>query len=128
MGTIEWQDSYSVGDPVLDADHKVLIELINEISLAAKHGRPARPVIKRLEHYATHHFRREEERMAAVDYEDFEQHKKGHQSFIDWLERVKETYEKTDAERQIAADIGKYLQRWLTHHILEDDMKYKTRI
>lgn len=125
MNAIVWQDSYSVGDPQLDADHKKLIELINEISLAADQGKSAYDVIVQLEDYAAYHFRREEERMKENSYDEFVEHTKGHKSFIDWLERVKRTYEHTDAEHTIAADISKYLQKWLTYHILESDMKYK---
>lgn len=128
MDVIKWDPSYSVGDRELDGDHKALIELINAVSAAAEKGISAYWVIAKLEDYAANHFRREEERMKSSGYAELEEHKIGHQKFIDWLERVKLTYESSDAETYIADGINDYLRKWLTDHILVADMKYKGKI
>lgn len=126
---IEWRDSYSVGVPVLDEDHKQLISIINRVSKAASKKTPADWAIGELQDYARDHFAREEKLLEAAGFDGFDAHKREHKSFIDWLNTVKSTYRiDREAEFYLAETVSAYLRDWLNHHILETDMKYKGTI
>ena len=63
MPVIQWSNQYSVGIDLLDADHKVLISLINQIDEAIRSSEPVelvRRVLDALLDYTDYHFSREE--------------------------------------------------------------------
>ena len=126
MAIIEWSDSYSVGVPALDDDHKRLIDIINRVEEAERKGASVPWVLEDLEDYARGHFRREEERMAAADYPGLAGHRERHQAFVEWLDTVRKTYAMDpEAQFHLAATVKDYLKNWLINHILATDMEYK---
>ncbi len=129
MAVIEWRDSFSVGVASLDDDHKRLIDIIRRVEEADKAGRSVQWVLEELRNYAEHHFRAEEELMTAVDFPDIDEHKLEHRAFVEWLTTVERTYNMSpDAHFHIAETVNDYLSKWLKHHILQIDMKYKDRL
>lgn len=126
MALIEWTDAYSVGVDALDADHKSLIDIINRVDEAQKARRSISWAVGELSDYARHHFSREEEMMKAAGYADLDEHKKRHREFLDWLRSVQVSLRMVpDAQFHLGADVRDFLGRWLTEHILVEDMKYK---
>ena len=80
---IAWKDFYRVNNPLLDSEHKQIIENINELyvamnspmdSVAKKH------VLERLVEYTQTHFDHEEKIMQEVDYPDFAAHSRNQDS------------------------------------------------
>ena len=64
---IAWKDYYSVGDESLDAQHKQLLGIINELYGAIEQGADrlaVRPILDRLLQYTLTHFKHEEEVMS----------------------------------------------------------------
>ena len=129
MALIEWQDSYRVSVDELDDDHKRLIDIINRIDEAEKAHKSVQWVLEELRNYAAYHFKAEEDRMAAADYPDIEEHKREHAVFVEWLTTVERTYNMSpEAHFHMSETVDRYLREWLTHHILSVDMRYKGRI
>ena len=58
---LPWNESFSIGDPELDAEHRQMVYLINEICLAGDANRPARQrLLRDLESVTEGHFEHEE--------------------------------------------------------------------
>ena len=119
---IAWKDYYSVGDESLDAQHKQLLGIINELYSAIEQGADrlaVRPILDRLLQYTLTHFKHEEEVMSAHDYPGLAQHKAFHdkmrQRTIDYCE---------NADLVTGRDLFSFLKQWWCNHIQEQDKDY----
>lgn len=130
MSPMRWTEAMSVGVAELDADHRVLIRIINH--LAENAGKAERAKVLRqcliaLRRYAEFHFAREERVMAACDYPEMDHHSGEHRAFTDYIGALAR---QIDAEDASAVDVVSdallsYLYDWLNHHILIQDMAYR---
>jgi len=68
--SLYWRDQLSVGNDLIDSDHKYLIEIINraEASLNAKSRRELAQALDSLDQYSRVHFAREEKIADAAGY------------------------------------------------------------
>jgi hemerythrin-like metal-binding protein len=116
-----WKDAYSVGNELLDSQHKRLIELANELNGDADLGE----VLDGLSRYGDAHFRAEESLLEAADYPDLEQHRKYHAAFRDWLEGVVEAYRSGGDGAVVRRDVHHDLSIWLANHLLVSDQAFE---
>ncbi|MCB2100942.1 MAG: hemerythrin family protein [Rhodobacterales bacterium] len=129
MAKLQWQASYSVGVPVLDAQHKSLLRLINRLEAEGDRAGMVAYVFDELDAYIREHFRDEERLMAAAGYPDLEPHKAEHRRFNDWLSSVKVAYNSGGVSAfYITETVGNFLKDWLVGHILGSDMAYKDHL
>jgi len=117
MALMVWKDAYSVGNAVLDSQHKQLIALINELDGDADLAE----VLEGLRRYGEAHFRAEESLLEAADYPDLEQHRKYHDAFRVWLEGVIDAHRSGGDAAVARQDIHHYLSVWLANHLLVYD-------
>jgi hemerythrin len=85
---IEWSNELSVGIEEIDAQHKVLVDLLNQIheAIQQRQGTEATSqIIERLGEYTRIHFAVEESLMRILHYPDYERHKEEHDRLIDQL-------------------------------------------
>lgn len=130
LGLILWKTEYSVGDDSLDADHIVIISLINQLDETKLSGRDEAaigPILRTLIGYAVGHFRREEEMMFRGHYQGIERHLSEHHLLEQQLQELHDAYE-TTADPAISAEIMELLNFWILDHILKCDMGYKGRL
>jgi hemerythrin len=131
--TIEWRQSMCVGDPVVDSDHKHLVDLINDFekSITGKvdHRKIAR-VLLGLVQYTGEHFAREEELQLKIRYSYHESHRKQHRDVLKQLEHVLYDYTSAHGEQQdtMIRGIANFLKEWLVGHIIESDLRMKPYI
>ncbi|HXK57545.1 MAG: hemerythrin family protein [Gammaproteobacteria bacterium] len=122
---VEWSDELSVGIEEIDAQHKVLAELINKMHTAIqdRHGNQVvREILEELSDYTRIHFAVEESLMRILDYPGYEEHHEQHQQL---LEQVVELKTKVDeGKASIGFELMHFLKLWLTKHIMEEDMNY----
>lgn len=125
MALINWQDSYSVGIPLIDHDHKLLVSITNRLhdAICAEQGRDViARVLHILSEYTKTHFVREEKLMEKGNYPDLEAHKEEHIRLAEQVQEIVSHYRAGDAHvDQEALD---FLKNWLTNHILGSDMHY----
>ncbi|MDC0335739.1 bacteriohemerythrin [Pseudodesulfovibrio sp.] len=124
MALMQWDETMSVGVDELDAQHKKLIDLINEAYAALQtHDEHAMTdLINKMREYANQHFVTEEGYMKKYNYPDFQEHKFHHVQFnYDVDEFQKKQFEKTNLSQ-----IFVFLSRWLTTHIMEEDKQYSS--
>ena len=129
MKRFEWKPEYSVGNDAIDADHKGLFVLVQELENADMTGGFIDNILQRLEDYAAGHFAREEELMQKVGYPGFDEHVKEHRAFVEWLGTVQKTYRRAAESPFLIGDmVNAFLENWLVEHILEEDMRYRDHI
>jgi hemerythrin len=130
MSQITWNDSYSVNNPVMDAQHKEWIAIYNKLDHILLNDNyheiftAAASTLQAMQKYADYHFLAEEEYMRQIQYPDLVAHKRLHTDFNDQLF----TYNKNirDGETILNSEIMSILKNWLSDHILNEDKKYCT--
>ena len=130
MPFYQWSRSMSVGVALLDSDHQALINLINrlhEYLEAEEDAAVMDEIFDRLVSYIDHHFAREEGVMEACEYPMTEDHKEEHLRFTQEIRYVRDRYVK-GGDAGIGQELLDFLKNWLTHHILIQDMDYKTHV
>lgn len=123
--TIKWKDEYSVGIAHIDEDHKKLISLLNQFTVAYDHAMSEafeKEALEELIAYTQYHFEREEQMMSENDYPDFEVHKVKHQEMIKQVESFVELY--NEKGHDALQDISEFLTVWLINHINGTDKEY----
>jgi hemerythrin-like metal-binding protein len=126
-GLIQWTEAFSVKDPSMDNDHRVLIGLINQLASGEKIGnrRVAESVLDELVNYTIDHFNREEQFMQASGYpvSGLMEQKLQHASFTETIQDIRWQYLHGFRPR-INREALLFLRDWLSDHILVEDMKY----
>jgi len=123
---LDWREQLSVGNDLLDTDHKHLIGVINqaELSLKSKNMAGLTTVLESLASYAKIHFACEELVATAVGYPDVAQIHESHEALIVRLAQVKQ--EMGDAMTDESSEhFGAFLRDWLISHVIKEDMKMK---
>ena len=119
-----WTDDLSVGIEEIDEQHKVLVDLLNELhhGIMEKHGSEATiEVLGRLVEYTRIHFALEESLMRMLHYPDYEEHKEHHEMLLD---QVNELVEKVKSGHHVTFELLHFLKNWLSRHIMEEDKIY----
>lgn len=122
---VSWQESYSVGVDSLDADHKKLLRLINNLQTAIHYQTGEEFIHEALDElvdYTRTHFSREEALMRDNGYPDFEAHQREHREMIAKVNGMIARYE---AEGEEALEpLARFLKEWLLNHINGTDQRY----
>jgi hemerythrin len=122
---IEWSDELSVGIQEIDEQHRVLVDLLNEMHTAIHehHGREVSiRILQQLMEYTKIHFAVEESLMRIFEYPGYEEHKLQHEHLI---KEIHDFEHKIVFEgNPISFQLLHFLRMWLTKHILESDMDY----
>ncbi len=121
---MEWKEEYSVKVPSLDAQHKRLFVLFNDLKNENAAGNDARvnSVIKELLDYTLKHFFYEEQLLKEYGYSSLEEHQDVHDRLTGSVmeyKRKMDRKEKIDVEAMLD-----FLYDWLINHILKTDMMY----
>jgi hemerythrin len=127
MTFMRWTEEMSVGVPLLDADHRLFVDVINKLDENANfpmRRMAAKNALDTLVRYARYHFDREEAVMAACGYPGIEGHKEEHAAFTVYIGRAVERFD-ADPNAGLDATLPDFLKSWLTHHILIQDMAYR---
>ncbi|MDO9224438.1 MAG: bacteriohemerythrin [Pseudomonadota bacterium] len=126
---ILWSDDYLVGVERIDAQHKVLVNTLNEANarLAINVTRELLEQITRdLLSYAIYHFETEESLMREYDYAgqssaDAEQHRQEHRSFSQQVVALRNGLR--DGNLVSREELLSFLNGWLLDHILHTDKR-----
>jgi len=123
MQPFEWSETYSVGIPELDIQHRQLMELIGDVTRCANSGDSvslAPIALKRVADYAERHLLREELVLRVRGYPDYVDHKAEHDAF-----RLKVATLRTQSDRRdFAVRIASFLNEWWRSHVLISDQEY----
>lgn len=126
MPITTWTPDLSIGVPSLDADHRQLIDTLNEVFDALLLGRSSpvlRAALTTLNSYVAEHFAREEEWMCEMNAPALPGHRKEHQALRDHIERIISLRDMSDDERSI--ELLMVLRDWLLGHIAHSDIQFR---
>jgi hemerythrin-like metal-binding protein len=120
-----WKDSYSVGIPEIDAQHKGLIRLINELHAAMSTGQGKQILGKTLDdlvQYTEIHFSFEEGIMRRKAYSELTSH---HAVHVKLTGEVIELRNKFHSDKlTMSIEVMQFLRDWLAGHIMVHDQAY----
>lgn len=124
MSLIEWKESFSVGVAAVDAEHRDLIELINDLHSLIGDGGDAEEVVAALGQIFAQisgHFALEERYMRDTKYDEFAAHKGDHESLLDQLRDIMDRVEDDGSfdESRLSAE----LEQWFTVHFKTHDAR-----
>jgi hemerythrin len=122
---VEWSNELSVGIEEIDSQHKVLVDLLNEVHEAIQQGRTVevtKSIIDRLDEYTRVHFAVEESLLRILHYQDYDRHKEDHDKLIAQLGDLRTKLDK--GKGSIGFELVFFLKGWLTKHIMEGDKRY----
>ena len=122
---VEWSNELSVGIEEIDAQHQVLVDLLNQIheAIQQRHGAEVtQHIVLKLDEYTRVHFAVEESLMRILHYPDYERHKQEHDKLIDQLTELKGRL--VAGKASVSFELAHFLKVWLTKHIMESDKRY----
>jgi hemerythrin len=128
MAEIIWNDSYSVNNAVIDAQHKEWIAIYNKLDRILLQGSndevstAAADALQAMQDYANYHFRQEEQYLQEIHYPDLVAHKRLHTDFDDQLYGYNKNLR--NGKLVLNSEVIAILKKWLQHHILYEDQKY----
>ncbi|MBA3023219.1 MAG: bacteriohemerythrin [Gammaproteobacteria bacterium] len=120
-----WNENFQTGIPVIDEQHRKLVELLNKLAshLAYGVGKPElNTIFGELTEYAQYHFKTEEgfwNKYLAAD-ELSTDHAETHKSFVTEVLKLRGALD-TLATEEVIEEIVVFLTHWLAFHILESD-------
>ncbi len=122
---LRWNANLSVGLNCIDDQHKVLIDLINELHRQMSSAAPESEigtVLNQLIDYTKTHFGFEEDLFTEHGYEETEAHVQVHSKLVSQLVDFQAQFKsgKTD----ISIELMEFLKDWLVNHIKKTDTRY----
>lgn len=121
MVLIAWGPMLELGLDEVDAQHRRLVDLVNELDAAMREGKGEHAVglvLDDLVPYTVYHFAYEERLMDDYRVSSAEAHKAEHRMLIDEVGTIRATYTSGSVS---ASDLMDLLKTWLTDHILKTD-------
>jgi hemerythrin len=125
METFLLSDAYSVGNDLLDAQHKVILSYMAKIYiyfLSNTKRKDLFELVDRLDAFCKLHFLEEEQVMEEMGFKDIEDHKAEHALFVTHLENFMGRYEGLNTSKSI--DELLFLKGWFLEHIEVFDKRY----
>ncbi|MGE4280595.1 MAG: bacteriohemerythrin [Magnetospirillum sp.] len=127
MVILAWDEAYSVGSAMIDSDHRILINLVNQLHDAMETGQSRDvlgSVLNVLTEYVEHHFHREELLMERIGYPERINHVQNHRELEAKVRAIRDCW--LAGDRQVLDDeVLGFLKRWLSDHILRADRAYR---
>ena len=125
---LAWSERLSVGNAMIDSEHKNLLNMINEVehAIRARDGDALIQAFKLLEDGVRVHFVHEENLAHAINF-SFTQNMPEHQYVQKEFQHIKdELVDKNGMWSESAAEYySHFLSEWMIEHILEEDMQMK---
>ena len=123
---LEWREQLSVGNDLIDADHKYLIEIINlaERGLMGKDRVALAGALDTLGRYSKMQFFREETIATAAGYPQADQLHSAHEALMTTLATIKAEIG-DEWEAPAVARISVFSRAWLINHDVKEDLLMK---
>ena len=123
-----WTEQMSVGNAIIDSDHKELISMINgtEYMIRKRDSYVLSLAFDHIEHWLRVHFANEEMIAQAVKF-PFARHKLEHENVLKTFRFMRSVIEgKNGVWNEDAAELySAFLSDWLTDHLFNEDMLMK---
>jgi hemerythrin len=125
---VVWSSEFEVGVELIDRQHRELIARINKLLAAIRAGKGREEtfvVMRFLQEYVVEHFSAEEQFMLRHNYDEYEEHKKIHDSFIADLDVLAATLESSGIDSDLVVVVNQKVINWVVAHIFLIDKGLK---
>ena len=127
--SFQWSPEFSVGNQMLDAQHKKILTLCADIEKISRsksgYAEQLHGLLNEMAVYARTHFKTEEALLEMYHYPDLELQREEHLQYLEDLgEILNESLEGSPEPTRLLF----FLQNWWIDHILYSDMQYKAFI
>jgi hemerythrin len=129
MPLMSWDSQYSIGNEMLDDEHRKLFEMVNTLNDSLDTGSEQdiiREQLLSLAEHARQHFDDEETLMERAKFPGLGEHRIEHEDLTARLLAFKLARAKKG--RVEAEQFATFLHEWLTTHIMESDKAYAVHL
>ncbi|HHD63173.1 MAG TPA: bacteriohemerythrin [Desulfobulbaceae bacterium] len=124
---MKWNKKYALGIAVIDAQHKQLFHINDELEAGLQTGiRPEEldAMLTRLGKYAVRHFTLEEKHMAATEYPGLVEQQEAHRSFTARFAEIRDDFTKNGMTGTIINTLQGELTDWIREHVTIMDQQF----
>ena len=125
LRSIPWKSAYNTGNPLVDRQHRELIDLVN-LLLLADHNKEGAFILNdafdALQRYVTQHFSEEEELLEAVNSPHLEWQRDHHQILFRELNSLWNT-DRVISDKGVVHELAQWAEFRLLKHFLTVDCK-----
>ena len=100
MAKVQWKPELETGIPFVDADHRVLVGLLNQVDeniAQFEETATLGSVLNALNDYTLYHFAREEAMLMACGYTGLDEHRNTHARIADQVAEISRKFRQTPA-------------------------------
>jgi hemerythrin len=122
--TYTWSRALETGHPVIDSQHRELINAINSLLMACQQGQgadAANATIDFLVSYTKKHFGDEEALQLMSNYPDYQNHLQEHATFVKVVTDLSSEMKQAGPTLSIIDKIIQNVVDWLVNHIQQKD-------
>lgn len=122
MGFIQWSKSVELNVPILDQQHKIMVDLTNQLHdlLETNNKAKIKATLKNIVDETKIHFETEDKLMDETKLPLFFSHKQEHERFFNKLNKL---YDEVKSGKRLTLDELKIMKIWFFNHM---DFKDKT--
>ncbi len=124
MPLVQWNESYSLKNAVLDTQHKKLFGILNRLyddAMDNVNESAYETAVGRLLFYTNYHFDTEEQIMGKCNHPFLYDHAQEHQSFTEKIGELKNNIGHDSKEKTKV--LIEFLVNWIVHHVVVEDHK-----
>ncbi len=128
MPLMEWSDQLSVGIGQFDREHRVMVDMINDLFDAVQAGRGRESLGLTLNHlldYTKTHMIKEEQILEKHGYPDLAAHRLEHKAVGREIMEIRQRYE-AGATGPMCMEVLTLMRKWLIEHIQGTDKQYQS--
>ena len=117
-------ETMGTGDATIDNQHRKLIDMINQLSVAIQNGdgkEKLKPTLDFMANYVVEHFQHEEGVMTRHRCKVSEGNKKAHQNLLDFYGKWREQFDQDGASIAMVSELQRFLGNWVVSHIQKVD-------
>lgn len=122
---LEWSKDFETGSPLVDTQHQMLIEKVNEFGRLLNGPPPSKAAVDQLldflGSYVQFHFTYEERCMDHHQCPAREQNQQAHAEFLAFFQAFRERYLAEGPKPALLQDLHKKAGDWIVNHILSVD-------
>ena len=125
MVEVAWSDDLCVGIQQVDDEHRMLVQVLNQLGEAMRSGKGTKvmsEILAQLIQYTQEHFKSEEKLMVESEYPKTKLHQAQHRQLVEKVVKFQQKFEKSG--KRITREMMDFLTYWLKNHILVDDRTF----
>ena len=126
--TTNWNDSYLLGIPMIDNQHKNFFVILDNLETLNQKQEKSEmhSLINELQNYVIYHFQTEEDLMVKSQSPNIDLHVMEHELFRKKVEEFHHSYYNNNAE--LLNEMISFMRKWLIIHISGTDAEYADSI